>query len=182
MDPSLKEKRKTGVIPSDAELRDLLRKHDRRTERSRIARIRYFNRYFGAPRDMLLMGGISSYYALVELELCYVQGAYLGTILCCQAFAENVLGGQLILMMEDQAAEAGFSAIVQRAVARKIIDKKMSEKLIELNKMRISYGHVHVGLRSRSHMKRILDGGLDPMKLLIRDSKKAIKTIAQLIN
>jgi hypothetical protein len=131
---------------------------------------------------MLLMGGISSYYALVELELCYVQGAYLGTILCCQAFAENVLGGQLILMMEDQAAEAGFSAIVQRAVARKIIDKKMSEKLIELNKMRISYGHVHVGLRSRSHMKRILDGGLDPMKLLIRDSKKAIKTIAQLIN
>jgi hypothetical protein len=102
--------------------------------------------------------------------------------MCCQVFAENVLGGQLILMMEDRAAEAGISAIVQRAAAKKVIDKKMSEKLTELNRMRISYGHVHVGLRSKSHMKRILDGGLDPMKLLIRDSKKAIKTIAELIN
>ena len=111
-----------------------------------------------------------------------MHGAFLGTILCCQAFAENFLGGQLIMMSEDEAAESGFSTIVKSSLEYGIINKPMSKKLNELNRMRIAYGHVHVGFQSRGHMKRIVDNGFDPIKLLVNDSKKAIKTIAELLN
>lgn len=177
-----KGSKQTKLIVSGDDLRGMIQNHDRRTELSRLSRLKYLRRHFGLPKDRFLTGGTASYFALVELELCFMHGAFLGTILCCQAFAENFLGGQLIMMSEDEAAESGFSTIVKSSLEYGIINKPMSKKLNELNRMRIAYGHVHVGFQSRGHMKRIVDNGFDPIKLLVNDSKKAIKTIAELLN
>jgi hypothetical protein len=163
--------------PSLGELTKALQLHGTDATEPRARRLQFVLEELGPSADMLLMGGASAMYAWQELKWTYVEGHFLATVLTAQVFIETQLGGRFILSQEDDAVERGLGELIRRAEKNGLIPH-IAERLRELHKMRIAYGHIHIGLHPRSHMKRILDRQMDPNLLLEDDAKTAIQIVA----
>ena len=134
---------------------------------------------FGEPREVLLMGGQAAWFALEELWRSYIDGNFLAVMLLSHVFAEQSLGGSLILAGTDRKiSEGGLKKIADELRSSGQIDDTAFALLDELRRMRIAYTHPHEGLPERSHMKRILNSKLGPFELLESDAKMCLTIVA----
>ena len=176
-----RKKRAYWATSSVEKIRRELKAGYSKTLRSKARRATYIFQEFGPSRDMLLVGGLPSMYALHEFWVAYIEGLYLSTISCAHIFVEHILGGHLIMANYDAAAEGGLRSIADKSFDLGSIDKQIHARLDELRTMRIAYSHAHVGLKPRSHMARILRKDRNPHKLLQQDAKLAIQIVSDLL-
>lgn len=152
------------------------------TRNDRVARLKFLAAEFGPPTDMLLTGGFGSLLANHEMRWTFVEGHFLATVLVAQVFVEQLLGGRLILAGEDEAAEGGLSRIARRSCELGLLGTYVTDRVLELHRMRIAYGHAHVGLKSRSLMKRFLDqNGTDIWEFSEADARTALQIVVDLL-
>lgn len=147
-----------------------------------IARLKVWYETFGAPKDMLYLGGIPAAIALHELRIAYVLGLNLSTIMTAHIFIEQVLGSSLIISGSTKKGESGLGAIIQTLIDSGDIEQHTAESLNELRMIRIAYFHSHEGLKTRGFMGRWLKSeSSDPYELSDQDAYKAITAVADLI-
>jgi hypothetical protein len=176
-------KRRHWVPPEIIQLKNNILSTDKKTLSRRLRRYVFIYKEFGPPVDMLLVGGIPSMFAINELKSAFFNGLDMATILLAQSFIEHSLGGSFIMIGEDKVAESGFSELIDNALHKGQISKKLAVKLHELRKIRNPYTHPKSGLSLRSYMGHLMHRKkyLLPECLAERDAKRAIKIVVDFI-
>lgn len=153
---------------------------DKKTFKSRLNRLKQIRSLFlwKQEGDLLLSGGFSSSFAIIEIPNAYITGNFLSCICLAQIFFENTLSSTFCINGEDEIAEAGFAKIINESKVNKIISEDFANKLNDLRKVRNSYTHFHVGFNNRGVVKRMIENSLSPDDLLIKDAWFAVKLIS----
>jgi hypothetical protein len=147
---------------------------ERQTLSYRIDRLRFIWEEF----DMLLVGGITSMFALEELKRSYVYGNYMATVLLAQAYIEQSLGGAYSLAQRDSVVEKGFAKLIDTAREDNIISADLADALHALRRMRNPYTHHTIGTGARTYMGRLFENTpLAPEDLVVEDAKFAIRAV-----
>ncbi len=155
-----------------------LMEDEERSREDRLERFVELNKLFGPQGDMLLHGGPQSLFALHEVANSYVSGNFMAVVLLSQAFIEHSLSGRFILAGEDAIAESGFKKIMDKALEFSFIDESSYVELDELRKLRNSYVHAKVGLKSGSLMKRVIEGKYQsPEELTEKDAVRSLEIL-----
>lgn len=117
-----------------------------------------------------------------EMRWTFVEGHFMATVLTAQVFAEQTLGSQLILAGEDEAAEGGMASILRRSLELDWISEHLAARVRELHRMRIAYGHTHVGLKNRSLMKRFIDAkAVDIWEYSEAEARSALQIVVDIL-
>ncbi len=149
--------RRHWPLPSEDELRAHIEKYHHASLDERLERYKFIWREFGPPTDMLLVSGESGAIALRELQLCYVEGYYLASVMLAQIFIEQSLGGAYIIAGEENLAEQGFAKLIDKALADNALDSALADRLHELRRLRNSNVHPKAGLGKGTLTGRILE-------------------------
>lgn len=168
--------------PSEEDLSSDLEALDAETRAIRMERAKFLHQEFGPPRDMVLMGPTPGYFAMVDMGLTFLNGAFLSTIMAAHVFVEQSMAAALILSGEEKAAEAGLGVIISKALDRGVISDTIADRLKDLKDIRIAYFHAHVGAKKRSFMGRFLSlRDPDLYRVVENDAKEAIRIVVDLM-
>lgn len=143
----------------------------------RINRFVEINELFGPQGDLLLTGGLQSQLALHELANSYVNGNFMAVVLLVQAFIEHSLSGEFMMHGQNSIAEASFKKIINTALDVEIIDKELYGSLEKLRKIRNTYVHAKVGLKSGSLVKKMIDEHFESAEILAKSDALQSLTI-----
>lgn len=153
---------------------------DNETFKERLDRLKQIKSLFLWKKEwgILLSGGFSSSFAILEIPNAYINGNFLSCICLAQIFFENTLSSTFCINGEDEIAEASFARVLNECRINNVISEDFADKLDNLRKIRNSYTHFHVGLNKRGFLKRMLDSSTPPNDLLIKDAWFAVKLIS----
>ena len=167
------------MSPKGKDFRDSLIYTDELTLSERTERLAKIYSTFGEAKDMLFLGGPVAFHAIEEIFRSYIEGNFLSVVLLTHVFAENTLGSSLIMSSHPkEITERGFKKIIDQCLEDGEINSDDHAQLDELRKMRVAYTHPHEGIPKRSHMNRILDSGLPPEDLLLKDANQCLEILA----
>jgi hypothetical protein len=163
--------------PSEQSLRSELRSADKESFVERSERLRFVYGEFGPPPQMLLVGGFPAMFAIHEMQVSFVAGNYLSTILTAQTFVEHTLGGWFRLAGDDTTPEQGFAKLINASLQDRSIDATIAERLHELRQMRNPYIHPQAFVSKRGYMKRLSEHGYEPHAMARADAEAAIQIV-----
>lgn len=166
--------------PSDDEIRQQLEELHRKNLESQIERHKLILQEFGS-NQLLLAGGVPAFYALQEMEQCFVMKCYLATVILAQSYVEHILSGIYIEIGKSNVAKKGFSRLIDAALEDNLIKASLAKKLHALRKTRNPYMHTKAGLQG-SYWGRIVDQNLFPDELAEKDAESAIKIVSEFHN
>ena len=166
-------------VPSDEYFRRHITQGEGATVEYRVQRYSFLWEEFGPPADVLLVGGITSMFALDELKRSYAYGNFMATVLLAQVFIEQSLGGSYSLAGNDAVAEKSFADLVDAALQDGRITPPLAETLHGLRRIRNPYTHHIGGFGKRSYMGRLVEAEFTaPEDLVVEDAKFAIRAVA----
>ena len=98
----------------------------------RVNRLKYLHKI--NPGGLVLAGQSELVLTYREIQLCYIDGHFLATIVLSQAFVEKIVFDFYMRKGFDKIAKKGFSAILEHSKENKIIKEFIIKRL---NKMRL---------------------------------------------
>ncbi len=169
-------------VPSDEYIRRKITEGEAATVEYRVERYRFLWEEFGPPANMLLIGGITSMFALDELKRSYAYRSFMATVLLAQVFIEQSLGGSYSLAGKDDMADEGFRGLLNAALQDGRITPDLAERLHRLRKVRNPYTHHIGGVGKRSYMGRLAETEFTaPEDLVVEDAKFAIRAVVDFL-
>jgi hypothetical protein len=127
------------------------------------------------PDGLIMSGPIEFVLTYREVQLCYIDGHFLATLVLAQAFVEKLLHGHYNELGLKAIANKGLNAILQHARKNKTISSFVINNVDAIRLMRnpithtkdINYQH---GLDKRSYNNKT-----SPLIQLEKDAKKAVE-------
>jgi hypothetical protein len=163
------------------QLLQLIIKEDMHSRRSRLRRARFVENLFGRGYRQLFFGGPVSVDALVEAQLCYIYGQFIGCVLLSQAFFEQFLGGAYEFIGRTDIADAGLAVLSREALNEGEITRAEFNALKKLRRRRNPYTHhqeSRVFMMDAIHRSRGRRSWTYFESLYEEDARLALRTVA----
>lgn len=167
---------------SDEELLEWLENEDEATRLLRAQRLRFLVEAYGEPHDLLLPGGLISFYAFQEARLCFLNGQFIGCVLLSQVVLEHILTGIFKMSGRDDLAKGGFQLITQRALTEGLISQEEYNAFDSLRDRRNPYVHPRDPMDKKEFSHRMVRENKAAEILFEDDAHLAMQTILRLLN
>lgn len=171
--------RETWPVESREKLLKDLEAADAQFREDRVKRVVFLLEEFGPPADMLLTGGLGAVFAIHELKSSFLNGNYMATIFCCQAFIEHSLAGRYALNGQDVLVEIGFKNLIDRSLSDGCLTVKLAKRLHELREMRNPYVHPRILPNRESLLDRMVTTTRQLQSSPTKNSDDALRIMAE---
>ena len=149
-----------------------LQRQDRHTFKSRLERLKFLDSIY--PRGVSMFGRMEPIFIFQEARLTFLNGAFIATILLCQAFIEHWLTSYLSGKIETDELPKTLQGMLQQCRKEGIIHDYLIEKIESLRVVRNPFTHP----KSEDHQfvlsRRIFKMNLPPEEILEEDAKNAL--------
>lgn len=116
-------------------------------------------------------------FALEEMKRSFIYGNFMATVMLCQTFVEQTLGGMYSPAGRDDIARKGSRALIEQAVEDGYVPGPLAVKLHELRTMRNPYSHSNFS----NYSSRLREAATYPEELVVQDAEAAIRILVDYI-
>ena len=116
-----------------------------------------------------------------EARWSFVHGSFVGTVLLCQVFVEQLLAAVIYMGGEDLSDRVSFSVVLERGRALGHVSDKDVSDIRQLIDLRNPLTHFRPPLHRSSYSVRGLGQGEQPTDLMQRDSIFAIQLAVRML-
>lgn len=127
------------------------------------------------PSGLSLLGQTELVLTYREVQLCFIDGHFLATIVLAQAFVEKILHYHYNKLGLKKIADKGLNAILRHAIKDKTLNEYIIKKIDILRLIRNPITHPKNLNYDYSLDKRSYNNRTSPMFQLERDAKEAIE-------
>ena len=127
------------------------------------------------PGGLIMSGPIEFVLTYREVQLCFIDGHFLATIVLAQAFVEKLLHEHYNKLGFDTIATKGLNAILQHARKYKTISSFVVKNVDEIRLMRNPITHTKDANYQYGLDKRSYNSKTSPFIQLEKDAKKALE-------
>jgi len=139
----------------------------------RSNRLKYLHKI--NPSGITLAGQAELVLTYRELQLCFIDGHTLATIVLGQAFVEKVLHHYYNQIGLTEIAKKGLNAILQHAIKNKTLNPYVIKKVDKIRLIRNPITHLKENDYKHSLDNRSYNSKTSPMNQLEKDAKEAIE-------
>jgi len=149
-----------------------LQKRDRQTFKSRLERLRYLDSI--SPRGISMFGQMEPIFIFEEASLAFLNGAFIATIILCQAAIEHWLTSYLSGKTEAKELPKTLQNMLKQCQKDGIIHDYLIEKIDSLRLIRNPFTHPKSEEYAFVLSRRIFEIKLPPEEILEEDAKSAL--------
>ncbi len=113
-----------------------------------------------------------------EIRRCYIDGSYAAVVLLCQAFVERELAAQLYAAGWEDAKNAPFEELLERAHHWGMVSEPARRSYRELASLGNSLAHFRSPIKM---IERVVDQEATVPELLAGDARRAIEAMASMV-
>jgi hypothetical protein len=150
-----------------------LKRQDKYTFSHRLERLRFLNSIV-PPNGMSMFGNIEPIFIFEEARLTYLNGAFIATILLCQAFIEHWLQSYLSGRVETGEIPETLNDVLRQCRQEGFIHKYLIDKIDTLRKVRNPFTHRKSEGYPFLLSRRMFDKKMPPEDILEQDAKDAL--------
>jgi hypothetical protein len=163
------------------ELEERLQESDEETRSERTGRFAELLS-LGQPEDGgMLFGGTECINALTEARACYIEGAFLATILTAQICVEKLLAAAIELETSSPP-DGSYAELLKQALTRGWFGEWEYGLFDRLRRLRNPYVHHRSGRHHENLERRALNAGESTEVLLEGDARDVIRALVHLVN
>jgi hypothetical protein len=151
-----------------------LKKHDINTFDSRLVRLKYLDS-LQTPTSMF--GNMEPIYMFDEARLTYLNGAFIATVLLCQAFVEHWLSGYISGKHKNSKTAITLDGMLKQCRKEGLLHEYLIEKIDTLRLVRNPYTHPKSYDYPYSLSKRLIKMYAEPAEIMEQDARNAIEVM-----
>lgn len=170
------------MYKSDKELLDWLRDSDEHTYLERLVRLKFVrSQYASEEFNVLFYGGHISARAFGEMQLSFIQGAFISCLLTAQIVLEHSLDALLTNAGRTDLNGYGFAKLCAAALEEKLISQDEHDNFSRLRNLRNPYTHSTPFMKKHCVIKRSVESKNTLEQQFETDAEFALSTVIQLI-
>lgn len=139
----------------------------------RSNRLKYLHKI--NPNGITLAGEAELVLTYRELQLCFIDGHALATVVLAQAFVEKVLHDHYNQLGLSEIAKKGLNAILQHAIKNKSLNPYIIKKIDKIRLIRNPITHLKENDYKHSLDNRSYNSMVSPINQLENDAKEAVE-------
>lgn len=138
----------------------------------RSNRLKYLHKI--NPVGITLAGQAELVLTYRELQLCFIDGHSLATIVLAQAFVEKILHDYYNQIGLTEIAKKGLNAILKHAIKNRVLNGYVIKQIDKIRLIRNPITHLKDNNYEHSLDKRSYKNKVSPINQLEKDAKEAI--------
>lgn len=167
---------------NDGELLEWMKTADIRSIQDRLDRLKFVRGHHPAENGHLFFGGPIPVQAFLEMQFCYIHGAYISCTLAAQVVLEHLFAAVLEWNGRDGLDRAGFKALSEAALSEGLISQYEFDEFERLRGIRNPYAHSKPFMGDSCVVRRSAESGLAPNELVKEDAQQALAIVIRILS
>lgn len=155
----------------------LLKKEDASSFAERLERVKYLDKIMPSSLGLLLSDEM--HYILAEVNVSFISGQFVATILLTQSFIEHWLANRVAKAKLKKYGRSGLDSILKAMIENDTANIGLLKKIDRLRKIRNPFVHSKSFNDEYNISKLAINKKITPEELLEKEAKDAISLLYQ---